>query len=337
MRQNYTYTSNQNPHALRSREILKKYPQIKKWMKPYPMTAFWITVLNLIQIGVGYLIVKENLNGWWIFGLAYTVGAFASHALFVLIHDACHDAIWKKKIWNKWWGIFCNIGQGLPSAMGFRTYHLLHHSHLNEYDNDADLAFNWEARLVKNIWWRKILWFFAFFLIEAIRPARLTKGKTFDRWVFTNILFILVTNVAIYQFIGPWALWYILLSSFFSVGLHPVGARWVQEHYTYKEGQETYGYYGILNKIQFNIGYHNEHHDFYRVPWIHLPKIKALAPEFYDHLYAHKSWTLLLIDFIFNPERDLYLRIVRQRDQVSRGKEILPKGDKASPHPSFAK
>lgn len=336
MRNDYTYTDKQNPHALRSREMLKKYPQIKEWMKPYPMTALWITLVTLTQLVTAYAVVHFDLNGWWIFALSYTIGALASHALFVLLHEACHDAIFKKKIWNKWWGIFCNIGQGFPSAMSFRTFHLLHHAHLNEYDNDADLAFNWEARLVKNIWWRKVLWFLAFFLIESIRPSRLKKGKTFEMWSLINIAFIIGTNVAIYFFIGPWALGYIILSSLFSVGLHPVGARWVQEHYTYQEGQETYGYYGILNKFQFNIGYHNEHHDFYRVPWIHLPKIKALAPEYYDNLFSHKSWTLLLLDFIFNPERDLYLRIVRERDNKSR-KNDEQSTQGAGSQPSFAK
>lgn len=330
MRQDFTYTPHQNPHALRSREILKKYPEVKNWMKPYPMTAFWITFLNVVLLATGWAIVHYDLNGWWIFGLAYTVGAFASHALFVLIHDACHDAIFKKRVWNKVWGIFCNVGQGLPSAMGFRTFHLLHHSHLNEIENDADLAFSWEAKLVKNIWWRKAIWFLLFFAIEAIRPAKLEKGKTFDRWVILNIIVIFATNWAIYTYIGPWALGFIFLSSFFSVGLHPVGARWVQEHYTYKEGQETYGYYGLLNKIQFNIGYHNEHHDFYRVPWVHLPKIKALAPEYYDNLYAHTSWTKLLLDFIFNPERDLYCRIVRQRDQKARENKTPATGNDLS-------
>ncbi|MCF8058352.1 MAG: fatty acid desaturase [Bacteriovoracaceae bacterium] len=327
MRQNYTFTGKQNPHAIRSREILKKYPQVKEWMKPYPMTALWIALLNIIQLATGWAIVHYDLSGWWIFALAYTVGALSCHALFVLLHDAGHDAIWKSRNWNRVWGIFCNMGQGLPSAMGFRTYHLLHHAHLNEYKNDADLAFDWEAKLVKNIWWRKILWFSLFFLVESIRPARLEKGKTFDRWVFLNIIFVVATNTAIYQFIGPWALGYILLSSFFSVGLHPVGARWIQEHYTYKEGQETYSYYGPLNNYQFNIGYHNEHHDFYRVPWIHLPKIKALAPEYYDNLYAHTSWTKLILDFIFNPERDLYQRIVRERTINDRkNSNIVPSG-----------
>ena len=87
---------------------------------------------------------------------------------------------------------------------------------------------------------------------------------------------------------------YLFLSTAFALGVHPVGARWIQEHYVFREGQETYSYYGPLNKLSFNMGYHNEHHDFPQVPWSRLPKVRALAPEFYDHLYYHRSWTKLL-------------------------------------------
>ena len=61
-----------------------------------------------------------------------------------------------------------------------------------------------------------------------------------------------------------------LLSFVFSIGLHPVGARWIQEHYLIAPPQETYSYYGPLNKVAFNVGYHNEHHDFSFVPWNNL-------------------------------------------------------------------
>jgi len=318
MRTDYEYTPHQNPHALRSREILKKYPQIREFMRPYPGTAFFIILVTAIQILTGYFIVRYNLGLLWFFVLAYTVGAICNHALYVLMHDAGHDAIFKSRFWNRIWCIFTNIGQAFPSAMSFRTFHNLHHSNLNEYDHDADLAFHWEAKWVRNIWWRKILWFMFFFAIEVIRPMRLKKGKVFDGWMLFNILFIVLTDLAIYSFVGPMALWYLMVSTLFSVGLHPVGARWIQEHYTYREGQETYGYYGPLNLLQFNIGYHNEHHDFYRVPWIHLPKIRAIASEYYNDLYYHTSWTKLLLDFIFNPERDLYLRIVRNRKASDR-------------------
>ena len=55
----------------------------------------------------------------------------------------------------------------------------------------------------------------------------------------------------------------------------PLGARWIQEHYTFVQGQETYSYYGILNRLAFNIGYHNEHHDFMTIPWYRLGRLRA--------------------------------------------------------------
>ena len=84
--------------------------------------------------------------------------------------------------------------------------------------------------------------------------------------------------------IGPKALAYLALSTFFALGLHPVGGRWIQEHYETRKGQETYSYYGPLNRTCFNMGYHNEHHDFAGVPWNNLPKLKKLAPDYYDSL-----------------------------------------------------
>jgi sphingolipid delta-4 desaturase len=196
--------------------------------------------------------------------------------------------------------------------MSFRTYHLLHHSHLDEYAYDADLAFDWEARLVGNSPLRKAVWLFWFAAIEIVRPLRVPRPFA-DRWAVTNTVVILCTDVLIWQVCGLRGLAYVLLSTIVGIGLHPVGARWVQEHYTFKEGQETYSYYGVLNAIQFNIGYHNEHHDLVKVPWVHLPKIRAIAPEFYGHLYWHRSWTRVLLQFLFDPQLDLFARITRER------------------------
>jgi sphingolipid delta-4 desaturase len=114
----------------------------------------------------------------------------------------------------------------------------------------------------------------------------------------------------------------VLFSTFFGIGLHPLGARWIQEHYTFVPGQETYSYYGILNRLAFNIGYHNEHHDLMKVPWVHLPKVKKLAPEFYDHLHAHRSLTRVLFQWLFDRDLDLYTRITRDR-----GRDVAPARD----------
>jgi sphingolipid delta-4 desaturase len=313
MRNNFTYTAEANPHAERARAIMKKYPQVRQWMKPYPLSGLYISLVVLLQFTVAGLLSHYDAPWWGVLIAAYCIGAFANHALFVMIHDACHDVIAKSKWANRLWGIVCNFPQGFPSAMGFRTYHLLHHAHMNEYNYDADLAFHWEAKWIGNSRIKKALWFCLFLLIEAIRPSRLKKGKVMDGWTVLNLVLILGIDVLTWIYLGPTALIYLFVSSFFSVGLHPVGARWIQEHYTYHPGQETFSYYGPLNKLSFNIGFHNEHHDLFKIPWVHLPKLKKLAPEFYEPLHSHNSWSALIWDFIMNPERDLYCRIVRER------------------------
>ena len=59
------------------------------------------------------------------------------------------------------------------------------------------------------------------------------------------------------------------------------------------------------------MGYHNEHHDFAGMPWNNLPKLKRLAPEYYDSLKSYRSWTGVLLKFIFDPSMSTYSRVVR--------------------------
>jgi sphingolipid delta-4 desaturase len=94
--------------------------------------------------------------------------------------------------------------------------------------------------------------------------------------------------------------------------LHPLGARWIQRHYLVNGGaQETFSYYGPLNRLAFNVGHHNEHRDVPSVPWNNLRKLKRAAPEAYDELAHHSSWTKLLFRFLFGRNISLYGRIVR--------------------------
>lgn len=293
----------------RSRALLKAYPELRQLMGPYKPSALWISGLVITQIAIASFL--QDYHWAWTIACAWFIGALISHALFAFVHEAAHNLIMKSAWCNQIWGIICNIGQGLPSSVGFRHFHLIHHSNMGELDSDADLPFHKESQLVKNIWWRKMIWYFVFIIIEIIRPLKLKAPKLPTKWVVANFLVVISSNVAIWMFLGEKALTYVMLSTFFGVGLHPVGARWIQEHYIFRDGQETYSYYGPLNWPNFNIGYHNEHHDLYRVPWIHLPKLTKTAPEFYDTLYAHRSWTGLLLRFIFDPKIDLYARIVR--------------------------
>jgi sphingolipid delta-4 desaturase len=53
------------------------------------------------------------------------------------------------------------------------------------------------------------------------------------------------------------------------------------------------------------------------IPWNNLPKLRAMAPEFYDNLKYHSSWTRLLFQFIFDERYTLYSRIERMKQRAS--------------------
>ncbi len=317
MRDGYVLTDDPIPHLGRAREIIKRHPEVRQLFGPYPLSALYVSAVVIFQLAVAWLL--RDAHWLLIIAAAYCVGAFASHSLFVLIHDASHNLILKGSRANRLIGLLCNVGQGFPSAMSFRTYHLLHHWHLDEYDYDADLAFHWEAKLVGNSPIRKAIWLLVFGAIETVRPLRIQTAFT-DAWMIGNVIFIIAVDALVWEYCGTAGLAYVLLSTFFGIGLHPLGARWIQEHYTFVKGQETYSYYGILNRLAFNIGFHNEHHDLVKVPWVHLPKVKRLAPEFYDNLFAHRSLTRVLFQWLFNRDLDLFTRITRERD---RGRDVV--------------
>ena len=74
---------------------------------------------------------------------------------------------------------------------------------------------------------------------------------------------------------------------------------------------ETYSYYGPLNILCYNVGYHNEHHDFPNIPWSRLPQLREIASEFYDDLPYHKSWPMVLYHFIFDSKIGAKNRVKR--------------------------
>lgn len=323
MNRSYVETTSPNPHIARGREIIKKYPEVRNLMGPYPLSAIYTTLIVATQIFTCFLLKDQS---WLVLTLtAYLFGSFLSHGLFTFLHEASHNLIFKKTGLNQVMGILTNIGSGLPAFEGFKIFHLIHHSNMGECDLDADIPSHFEAKLVGNSTIKKIIWFINFGFVQCVfRPGKIKGVKLWYPRTVLNLIYIIISNALIFHFFGLKGLSYILLSSFFGLGLHPLGARWIQEHFIFKKGQETYSYYGILNKLSFNIGYHNEHHDLFRVPWINLPKLKKMAPEFYDDLYAHKSWTKLLFTFLFNPKYDLYCRISRPGHEERKRAEATP-------------
>jgi sphingolipid delta-4 desaturase len=306
------------PHRVRTAALLKKYPELRKLFGHQRSSALIIVAIVALQIAVAFVVSTQP---WWVMLIAaYTVGAVSNHALFVFIHEATHNLVFRSTWANKVIGMIANLPIVFPAALGFRKYHLVHHQFQGDFDRDADLSGPREAAWVGNSPVRKALWLLTYAFTEGvIRPQRIKYVKLWDGWILANLLVQVVFAAAIFWMWGGLALAYLTLSLFFSVGLHPLGARWIQEHFVVKQGQETYSYYGPANKIAFNVGFHNEHHDLVMVPWSKLPRVRAMAPEFYDSLYWHPSWTKLLLQFLFDRNLSLYSRVVRPNPQLQTG------------------
>jgi sphingolipid delta-4 desaturase len=311
---------------------LASHPEAQALAGPARYSVLFIAGLVVLQLA---LAVALRHSPWWLLLIAaYGVGAIANHGLLVLIHECTHNLVWKGTRGNRILAMLANVPIIFPAAMSFRTYHLLHHKYQGDLDYDADLPGPTEARLVGNSSLRKTIWLLFFFAVEGIvRPFRLKKKvRVIDAWSITNTLAMLAVSAAVVYFAGWQALLYLVLSTIFSVGLHPVGARWIQEHFVMRVGQETYSYYGPWNRVAFNVGYHNEHHDLMTVPWSRLPRLRSIAPEFYDGLYAHRSWTRLLFRFLFDRKLTLYSRVVRPSTDTKSGEPI--RAHQETPAPS---
>jgi sphingolipid delta-4 desaturase len=306
----FIYSREPEPHRRRTRAILKDHPEVRELIGKNPRT-FWYAI-GLVAFQITLAILLRDRPWWLVVVVAYAVGAFANHALFTVIHECAHRLVFRGKVPNILTGLLADLPMSFPSSVQFTKYHIKHHAFQGIYELDADLPFRWEARLVGRSWWRKALWLSVFPIIEALRPMRLKEISVWDRWFALSFVIQIGFDIALLVLFGPKALVYLVLSLFFGIGLHPLGARWVQRHYLVDEGtQETFSYYGRLNKLAFNVGYHNEHHDFPSVPWNKLPRIRSIAPEVYDGLIYHTSWTKLLFRFLFDRNISLYSRIVR--------------------------
>jgi sphingolipid delta-4 desaturase len=306
----YLFTELPDPHIGRAKKIIAAHPEVRNLFGNTPSSFIYISGIVCFQIVLAVLATRTS---WWLgFLIAYFVGAVADHALFVMIHDCTHNLVFKRTISNRMAMIFANLPIVFPCAIAFRNHHLNHHRHQGDLSTDADLAGPLEAGAVGSSPTRKTLWLFFFFLIEGIvRPLRVRRATPFDPWTLVNTGVEFIFLGVLYYFFGWKGVGYLAASSVFCLGLHPVGARWIQEHYVMIPGQETYSYYGPLNILMFNVGYHNEHHDLVKVPWSRLPKVRSTAPEFYDSLYSHSSYVRLLVRFICDPTLNLYCRVVR--------------------------
>jgi len=310
--QSFQWSYSDEPHATRRKEMRKKYgKKISALEGIDPTIKYWVFAVFFIQMSCCYYTTQMSDSWLLYFATMYIVGGTLSNTCGLSLHEISHGLAFKNRKLNTLFGIFANLPLGIPISVSFRRYHLEHHTFQGEALVDSDIPSEWELRCFNNSF-MKILWVIFNPVFYAIRPLFILP-KTPGKLEVVNVIVQLAFDAVIWYFWGLKATLYFVFSTLLGLGLHPLAGHFIAEHYTFIKGQETYSYYGPLNFLMFNVGYHNEHHDFPRVPGSRLPALRALAPEYYDTLPHHMSYVQVLYNYIFDPEIGPWSRIKRQQ------------------------
>lgn len=319
---NFFWTYTEEPHRTRRQAIIQAHKEVLQLCGPEPLTVPLVVLVVSLQVAVAYALRNTPFLSWTFFLTAYVVGATANQNLFLAIHEISHNLAFKTPWKNRFFAIFANLPIGIPYSAGFRQYHLTHHKSLGVDGVDTDLPTSLEAVFLDSVAGK------AFFctcqiLFYAVRPMMIYKIP-FNYIHYCNIAAQVSFDLIVLKTIGGNGLAYFILSSFLAGSLHPCAAHFISEHYVFeksslKEGKmpdnlpvpETFSYYGPLNVLTYNVGYHNEHHDFPAIPWTRLPKLHAIASEFYEPLPCHKSWPYVIWQFIMDGEVSMWCRVKR--------------------------
>lgn len=346
MRENdFIWTNFADPHVERRRRILEKHNKdIKKLMIIEPKTKYLTAAVTIFQICLAYTVPKYFLGDtdnypWyttWLpfFVFCFLFGGTVTHTLFLAIHEVTHNTAFRKPLYNDILALFINLAIFAPYSMMFKTYHFEHHKYQGWDGVDTDIPAALEAKLLNNTF-GKI--FFLFFQIGfyAFRPMfvrapkpnimHLVNWVVFLAWIFIQYL-VCGRNVqeGEFNYFKGMCL-YIGISTWCTGCFHPISGHFVSEHFVFDPDtfQETYSYYGPLNILGWNVGYHNEHHDFPSVPWSKLPEVTRIAPEYYDDLEKTSSWPGTLWRFITDKNVRSFSRVKREAGAGKRS-TLLP-------------
>jgi sphingolipid delta-4 desaturase len=254
----FTWAETDEPHATRRQIILQKYPKIRELFVNEPLTFVLVAIIFTIQITMAYLLRDSHIGV--VLLCAYIIGGTLNHSLQLASHELSHNLCWSSPSLNKLTAIFSNFVTGFPSSITFQRYHMDHHQYQGVDAIDTDIPSDFELSNFNNSL-LKLIWLFFNPIWYAFRPL-FYKPKPLSAWEIINWLAQVAFNFSVVYFLGVQPMVYLVTGTLLGLGVHPAAGHFIAEHYEFIRGQETYSYYGPLNYVNFNVGYHNEHHDF---------------------------------------------------------------------------
>lgn len=317
----FTRVGTDEPHRSRRKAILAKHPEILDLYGPDIRLLPCILGIVVAQLSLAvYATTLEN--NWQWFLLCWSLGGTLTHWLSLGNHELSHGLCFKRPFPNEILGMVANCAQGLPSCVTFKKYHLEHHYYQGMDDVDVDIPSEWEGTFF-NTTLKKVLWVILQPAFYSLRPL-LLNPKPMEPKEVVNFATTFLFDACFAYVFGIKALLFNVAGTVLGMGIHPVAGHFISEHYTFVEDQETYSYYGWLNLVTFNVGYHNEHHDFPRISGFRLPMVRKIAPEFYEPLHSYNSWSGVIYDYIFRVDIGPYSRVRRNNTTTKDAPSVKP-------------
>uniref|UniRef100_A0A915KTR5 Sphingolipid delta4-desaturase N-terminal domain-containing protein n=1 Tax=Romanomermis culicivorax TaxID=13658 RepID=A0A915KTR5_ROMCU len=307
----------EEPHRSRRVEILGKHPEIKKLMKSDGDRNLVLTGLALTVCQISFGLINDWLTYAPLrFLFICVVGTWLTTAVMLHVHEAAHGLIFgPNHVWkNRIYGLVINLSLGLPFYSFFKKHHKSHHKSMGDEFLDCEYPSDLEVALFSDTSLGKYLWILANPVIYTIRTPVLMVQRFKWGWdveEFINIFTIIAFNGLLFYLDCCQMVNYLFCCSMIASQSNMFGFWGLMSHTEFIKYRETYSYYGILNKIYINFGYHVEHHDFPGIPSKYLPEIHRIAPEYYEENFVLNSFLVAVIKFIFDPKVGVQSRLKR--------------------------
>ncbi len=253
--------------------------------------------------------VQYTSSFWILFAVTYIVSGTLNHSLFLAMHEVTHDLFFKSRTMNRVFSYIVNIPMGVPASGYFKIYHRSHHTDLGEPMVDTDIPSVLEGEIFRGKLGR-LLWLGIQSVTYIFRPL-LQKPLPITKELLIGSLIQYSFDFAICYFWSWKSIFYLIVGSLLGGSLHPISGHFLSEHFEFIPGQATYSYYGPMNFICYNVGYHIEHHDFPRIPCTKLYRLKEIAPEWYA-MPSYNSWLRVMYDFVMEENMSLFARASRK-------------------------
>ncbi|MEM7439096.1 MAG: fatty acid desaturase [Pseudomonadota bacterium] len=241
--------------------------------------------LGLIAIAIAWIVT--GLPFWWVVPLPLGILLVF---LFTLEHETVHGTPFASLWLNRLVGTLCGAVQCIPFTW-FRYFHLAHHKHTNDPDNDPELEGGKPETPGQYLWhvsgiplWRsltaKLLRQASGSAKDVYLPASQERRVVLEARVhllgYLGLLSLLVAGQT--WVFWCWLLPLILGQPFLRLYLLAEHGRCPPVADMFENTRTTYTA-AAVRFIAWNMPYHAEHHTFPAVPFWKLPQLNALIAQ----------------------------------------------------------